>query len=50
MAQATKRGPIKAMPEGIYKDLTVVVERKKAQSRALVEHPFHVIIDPALKY
>ena len=40
---ATKRGLIKAMPEGIYKDLTVLVERKKAQIRALVEHPFHVI-------
>ena len=31
-----KRGLIKAMPEGIYKDLTVLVERKKAQIRALV--------------
>ena len=40
---ATKRGLIKVMPEGIYKDLTVLVERKKAQIRALVEHPFHVI-------
>jgi len=40
---ATKRGLIKAMPEGIYKELTVLVERKKAQIRARVEHPFHVI-------
>jgi IS5 family transposase len=40
---ATKRGVIKAMPEGVLKELTVLVERKKAQIRALVEHPFHVI-------
>ena len=40
---ATKRGLIKAMPEGHLKALTVLVERKKAQIRALVEHPFHVI-------
>jgi len=40
---ATKRGLIKAMPDGIYKELTVLVERKKAQIRARVEHPFHVI-------
>jgi IS5 family transposase len=40
---ATKRGVIKAMPEGPLKELTVLVERKKAQIRALVEHPFHVI-------
>jgi IS5 family transposase len=40
---ATKRGLIKAMPEGVHKELTVAVEHKKAQIRALVEHPFHVI-------
>jgi IS5 family transposase len=40
---ATKRGIIKAMPEGPLKALTILVERKKAQIRALVEHPFHVI-------
>lgn len=40
---ATKRGVIKAMPGGVLKELTVMVERKKAQIRALVEHPFHVI-------
>jgi IS5 family transposase len=40
---ATKRGLIKAMPEGMLKDLTVAVEHRKAQIRALVEHPFHVI-------
>jgi len=34
---------MKAMPEGIYKELTVLVERKKAQIRARVAHPFHVI-------
>ena len=40
---ATKRGLIKTMPEGLLKELTVLVERKKAQIQALVEHPFHVI-------
>lgn len=40
---ATKRGVVKAMPEGTLKELTILVERKKAQIRALVEHPFHVI-------
>jgi len=40
---ATKRGLIKAMPEGAYKELSVLMERKKAQIRARVEHPFNVI-------
>lgn len=40
---AAKRGLVKAMPEGAVKELTVLLERKKAQIRALVEHPFHVI-------
>ena len=31
------------MPEGPLKALTVLVERKKAQIRALVEHPFHIV-------
>jgi transposase, IS5 family len=40
---AAKRGSLKAMPEGALKELTVLVERKKAQIRSLVEHPFHVV-------
>ncbi|QOK93761.1 IS5 family transposase (plasmid) [Ralstonia pseudosolanacearum] len=40
---AVKRGKIKAMREGIVKDLLIAVERAKAQIRARVEHPFHVI-------
>ena len=40
---ATKRGLIKAMPEGALKELTVMLERKKAQIRSRVEHPFHVV-------
>ena len=40
---AEKRGKIKAMPEGELKDLTKALEKAKAQVRALVEHPFHVI-------
>ncbi len=40
---ATKRGKIKAMPESWIKDLSVRFERLKAQTRALVEHPFHII-------
>ncbi len=40
---AAKRGLIQAMPERVLKELTVLVERKKAQIRSLVEHPFHVI-------
>lgn len=40
---AAKRGSVKAMPEGRVKQLTELVERKKAQLRAIVEHPFHVI-------
>ena len=40
---ATKRGLIKAMPEGALKELTVMLERKKAQIRSCVEHPFHVV-------
>jgi transposase, IS5 family len=31
------------MAEGLLKDLTVGLERAKAQVRARVEHPFHVL-------
>ena len=31
------------MAEGKIKDLTLAVEKTKAQMRALVEHPFHVL-------
>jgi len=40
---AIKRGVLQAMPEGPYKSLTQWAEHKKAQVRAIVEHPFHII-------
>jgi len=40
---AAKRGKIKALAEGPIKELTQQLERVKAQVRARVEHPFHVI-------
>ena len=40
---AMKRGDLKAMPEGPEGGRTSGVERQKAQVRAIVEHPFHVI-------
>ncbi|MFL9912366.1 IS5 family transposase [Paraburkholderia sp. RL17-337-BIB-A] len=40
---AMKRGKIRAMREGALKDLLIAAERTKAQIRARVEHPFHVI-------
>jgi len=40
---AAKRGKIKAMAEGAIKSLTLELEKLKAQVRARVEHPFHVI-------
>ena len=40
---AAKRGPIKAMAEGVIKELTQALEKAKAQVRARVEHPFHII-------
>lgn len=40
---ALKRGRIKALPDGPVKWLTEWFERRKAQTRALVEHPFHII-------
>lgn len=40
---ALKRGKIKAMSEGALKELVIAAERTKAQIRARVEHPFHVV-------
>ena len=40
---AMKRGALKAMPEGPLKALNEWAEHRKAQVRAIVEHPFHVI-------
>lgn len=40
---ARKRGQVKALMEGRVKELTVRLERVKAQVRARVEHPFHII-------
>lgn len=40
---ATKRSKIKAMAEGPIKELWRQLEKVKAQVRAKVEHPFHVI-------
>jgi IS5 family transposase len=40
---AAKRGRVKAMVAGRRKDLTIALEKAKAQLRAYVEHPFHVI-------
>jgi transposase, IS5 family len=40
---AAKRGKIKAMAEGPMKDAVHAFERAKAQVRALVEHPFHIV-------
>ena len=40
---AVKRGQLKAMPEGLPKWWAQWFERRKAQVRAIVEHPFHVI-------
>ena len=40
---AAKRGAITSMAEGVHKELTVLLERRKAQIRARVEHPFHVV-------
>ena len=40
---AAKRGKIKVMAEGKIKELTLALEKTKAQMRALVEHPFHVL-------
>ena len=40
---AEKRGKLKKMEEGPRKTLTAQRERVKAQIRAKVEHPFHVV-------
>lgn len=40
---AAKRGKVRAMPEGRLKELTQAYEKAKAQVRARVEHPFHII-------
>lgn len=40
---AAKRGQVKAMAEGQLKELTQAYEKAKAQVRARVEHPFHII-------
>ena len=40
---AAKRGKVKAMAEGKLKELTLAFEKAKAQMRAYVEHPFHVV-------
>jgi IS5 family transposase len=40
---AAKRGQIKAMAEGRLKEATQTLERLKAQVRARVEHPFHIL-------
>ena len=40
---AAKRGKVTAMAEGLVKELTVQLERLKAQVRARVEHPFHIL-------
>jgi IS5 family transposase len=40
---ASKRGKIKAMAEGLVKEVSLLYEKAKAQVRALVEHPFHII-------
>lgn len=40
---AAKRGKVKAMAEGAYKAAVQAFEKSKAQVRAVVEHPFHII-------
>ena len=40
---ALKRGQVKAMPAGPAKAMYEWFERRKAQIRAIVEHPFHVV-------
>ena len=40
---AEKKGRLKSMAEGLRKDLLREWERRKAQVRAKVEHPFHII-------
>jgi transposase, IS5 family len=40
---AAKRGKVKALAEGLLKEMTMRLEKAKAQVRARVEHPFHII-------
>jgi len=40
---ARKRGPIKAMGEGVEQEALKAVEKAKASVRAFVEHPFHIV-------
>ncbi len=40
---AAKRGKVKAMADGLLKDLTMEFETRKAKIRARVEHPFHIV-------
>ena len=40
---AAKRGKVKALAGGKLKELTQAFEKAKAQLRAYVEHPFHVV-------
>ena len=40
---AMGRSKLKAMAKGVLKDLTQEIEHLKAQVRARVEHPFHVV-------
>lgn len=40
---AAKRGKVRAMAEGPLKELTQELEKVKAQIRARVEHPFHIL-------
>ena len=40
---ATKRGTLKAMPDGKHKDGLQAIEKAKARIRARVEHPFRVL-------
>jgi transposase, IS5 family len=40
---AMKRGKRKAMAEGVFKEASEAFEKAKAQVRALVEHPFHIL-------
>lgn len=40
---AAKRGTIEKLPEGPEKESIKALERAKAQVRAIVEHPFHVL-------
>jgi IS5 family transposase len=40
---AQKKGRLKAMADGLKKDLLREWERRNAQVRARVEHPFHIV-------